>query len=179
MTKRAPISCWLIAALLGAVLLPTGATEASPLKPMKGAPSATEFVLPDLGGKTVRLSDFKGNVVLINFWATWCLPCAKEAPALERLWQTYRSRGFVILAVSLDRSSQEKVKAFVEEYRMTFPVLHDPDDLVSPGYLVFGLPTSVLITPNGRVAYRVVGEYDYDSPEMKQAVEQFLGGVAR
>lgn len=165
--------------LLAAVLLSAWSVEASLLKRVKGNVAATDFTLPNLNGKSVRLSDFKGKVVLLNFWATWCQTCVRERPILEHLYQTYRRRGLVILAVSIDRSRREKVKAFVEERRMSVPVLHDPDDRVSPDYWVMGVPTSVLITPNGWVAYRVVGEYDWGGPEVRQVIEQLLGEVAR
>jgi peroxiredoxin len=164
---------------LGIGLCAVGAADAFALKRMKGEPAASDFVLKDLDGKPFRLSDFRGKLVLLNFWATWCPTCARERPALERLYQTYRSRGFVILAVSIDRSRPENVKAFVKESRMSFPVLHDPDDRVSPDYWVQGIPTSVLVTPKGAVAYRVVGEYDWDGPEMRQVIEGLLPGVAR
>lgn len=179
MTERTHIFRWLMAVSLVTALLAAGFAEASALRRVKGEMAATDFALKDLDGKSIRLSDFKGKAVLLNFWATWCQTCVGERPALERLYRTYRSRGFVILAVSIDRSRPETVKAFVKESRMSFPVLHDPDDRVSPDYWVQGIPTSVLVTPKGAVAYRVVGQYDWDGPEMRQVIEGLLPRVVR
>ena len=155
------------------------AETTSPLKRVKGEVAAADFALRNLDGKSVRLSDFKGKVVLLNFWATWCPTCEKDRPAIERLHQAYRSRGFVVVAVSIDRSSTANVKRYVERHRLSFPHLHDPDDRVSPDYWVIGIPTSLLITRNGLVAYRVAGEYDWDGPEVRQVIERLLGESAR
>jgi peroxiredoxin len=180
MTKPALIFCLVSALFLLALWLSPGGAEAiSPLKQVKGEVVAGEFALPDLDGKSVRLSSFKGKVVLLNFWATWCSTCEKERPVIERLWQTYRSRGFVVLAVSVDRSSTATVRRYVERHGLSFLHLHDRDDRVSPDYWVMGIPTSVLITTEGLLAYRVVGEYDWNGPEVRQAIERLLKETAR
>ncbi len=157
-----------------------GATEAGlPLRKAKEPVPAPDFVLKDLNGRSARLSDFRGKVVLLNFWATWCPTCVGERAALERLWETHRPRGFVVLAVSIDRSSAAMVKSFVESHRLSFPVLHDRDDRVSPDYGVRGVPTSFLVTREGVIAYRVAGPYDWNGHEVRQAIEQLLNEPAQ
>lgn len=164
--------------LFAALLLASSpaAHAGASLSKMKETPPAADFVLKDLNGKSVRLSRFAGNVVLLNFWATWCQTCVGERPALERLWETYRQRGLVVLAVSIDRSSAAAVRSFVESHRLSVPVLHDRDDRVSPGYGVLGVPTSFLISRNGAVTYRVAGPHDWNGKETRQVIEQLLGG---
>ncbi len=171
-----------LALLLAAALFHAGfvqQTKAAPaMKPLRVSIPASDFALKDMKGKSVRLSDFRGKVVLLNFWATWCLPCRREMPSLERLYQSYRSRGLVVVAVSIDRASSAKVRAFAEEMDLSFPVLHDPDDLTSPRYGVIGIPYSFLISPAGRIVYRVAGEYAWDDRPAKAAVEYMLQGMS-
>lgn len=171
-----------LALLLAAALFHAGfvrLTEAAPaMKPLRVSIPAGDFALRDMKGKRVRLSDFRGKVVLLNFWATWCLPCRREMPSLERLYQSYRSRGLVVVAVSIDRASSATVRAFAEEMGLSFSVLHDPDDLTSPRYGVIGIPYSFLISPAGRIVYRVAGEYTWDDQPAKAAVEDMLKGMS-
>jgi thiol-disulfide isomerase/thioredoxin len=91
------------------------------------------MALPNLQGKTVRLTDLREKVVLINFWATWCDPCRAEMPSMHALYQDYRDKGFEILAISIDVQGKDVVAPFVDAYGLTFPILLDPD-----------LPTSTL-----------------------------------
>src|SRR5688500_6252056 len=91
---------------------------------------AVDFALPDLHGKTVRLSELRGRPVLVNFWATWCYPCRVEMPSMNALYQGYKDSGFVILAIASDARGAETVAPFVQEYGLTFPVLLDPHNSV-------------------------------------------------
>ncbi|GMQ86892.1 MAG: TlpA disulfide reductase family protein [Gammaproteobacteria bacterium] len=153
------------------------ATEARPraeLKVVKHPIPASDFYLRDLNSKLVRLSDFRGKVVLLNFWATWCPPCRKEMPSMQQLYQAYKDKGLEIVAVSVDTTSPGEVRAFVEELGLTFPVLHDRDSLVSRLYSNPGVPSSYLIDPQGKVAYRVLGEYDWFDENAINVVEKLL-----
>lgn len=158
------------------VLVATPAAAAKgELKPVKGAVVAGDFIAQDLRGKPTRFSELRGKVVLLNFWATWCLPCRKEIPAMEQLYQTYKDRGLVVLAVSQDQAPLATVRSFAEELKLGFPVWHDRDGLVGRQYSVPGVPTSYLIGRDGRIAYKVLGEYDWFSPEARATVESLLG----
>ena len=144
------------------------------LRPMKNPAPASAFMLRDLDGKLTSLADFEGKVVLLNFWATWCANCRSEMPAMERLYQSLRADGFEIVAISVDQVSTEKVKAFAEELKLTFPVLHDRDSIISNLYSNPGVPVSYLIDRQGRIVYRVLGEYDWYSPEARGTVKTLL-----
>jgi peroxiredoxin len=138
------------------------------------APFPVDFALPDLQGQTVRLSDQRGKVVLINFWATWCYPCRSEMPSMNALYQDYRDKGFEILAISSDVQGKDVVAPFVEEYRLTFPVLLDPRDIVGTRLGVQGIPTSYLLDKNGRIAGKEIGAKNWNSPVMRRRLAQLL-----
>ena len=116
------------------------------------------FTVKDIAGKDVRLSQYKGKVVLVNFWATWCVPCRVEIPALSALYRDYKDRGFVVLGVSVD-SEVSAVKPFARVMKMNYPVLigagrEDLSDAYGP---FVGFPTSVLVARDGAVCVRHVG----------------------
>ena len=165
----------LIALLLSVVGVATVTVSAGELRPLKNPTPASAFMLRDLDGKLTSLTDFEGKVVLLNFWATWCANCRKEMPAMERLYRSRRADGFEIVAISVDQVSTEKVKAFAEELKLTFPVLHDRDSIISNLYSNPGVPVSYLIDRQGRIVYRVLGEYDWYSPEARNTVQALLG----
>ena len=138
---------------------------------LKPAPT---FELPDINGKKVSLTDFKGKVVLINFWATWCGPCKAEMPSLNSLYSTFKNDGFVVLAVSID-TSEKPVKSFVSEKGIAFPVLMDPEkEVYFDDYAVFAMPTSFLIDRKGMIAEKFIGERVWDSQEIKDKVVSVL-----
>lgn len=139
---------------------------------------APDFSVPGLGVPLVRLRDFKGQVVLLNFWATWCPPCREEMPSMERLYRRFRSRGFTILALSIDSRGEEVVRPFVKSFGLTFPIGLDPKMSVSGEYRMAGLPTSVLIDDGGRIVAVAVGPRDWDSPAARQVIEKLLGDRA-
>ncbi|HEX9900201.1 MAG TPA: TlpA disulfide reductase family protein [Candidatus Methylomirabilis sp.] len=135
---------------------------------------APEFALADLMGSRVRLSDHRGHVVLVNFWATWCPPCRAEMPSMEKLYQAYRDRGLVILAISGDRAGTQVVESFVEELGLTFLIVLDPAGEVFAQYGVRGLPTSYLLDRRGRIVSAEAGARDWNSKAARQVVEALL-----
>ena len=137
-------------------------------------PFPVDFALPDLQGHIMRLSYRRGQVVLINFWATWCYPCRVEMPSMQAVYQDYREKGFDILAISIDVQGKEIVAPFVKEYGLTFPILLDPDNVVSTGLQVRGIPTSYLLDKWGRVAGVEIGAQDWNSNTMRRFLEQLL-----
>ncbi len=135
---------------------------------------APDFVLPELSGASTRLSDHRGKVVLVNFWATWCTPCRAEMPSMEKLYQAHRGRGLVILAISGDRTRRQVVESFVQELGLTFPILLDPGGEVFAQYSVPGLPTSYLLDRQGRIVSGEVGARDWSGAAARQVVEALL-----
>jgi len=144
-------------------------TLLSPKKP------ARDFSLPDLDGKPHKLSDYRGKVVLVNFWATWCPPCRREMPSMERLSQRLQDQPFVILAIN---QQEEADQVFVFTGQLdpapTFPILFDRDSTVSHAWGVLGLPTSFIVDKQGRVVYRAMGGREFDHPEIEQTIRALL-----
>ena len=134
---------------------------------------APDFVLKDLNGKTVSLATFKGKVVLLNFFATWCPPCRAEMPALNKLQHALKSRGLEVVSVSTDRSIND-IKDFLERHRVDFPILFDADRNIAKQYRVFSMPTTFLINRNGIIVEKFYGEYDWTEPETKGKIEKLL-----
>ena len=123
--------------------------------PAAGMPAA-EFTLTDLEGRQQSLSQYRGKVVLLNFWATWCKPCTTEMPAMQATFDKLRGKGFVVLAVN-ELEDDEKVRAHIREYKHTFPVLMDRENRVANLYGVYGLPVSVFIDEAGVVQAYIKG----------------------
>jgi len=136
--------------------LPFGGPTATPAPaPVLSAP-APEFALEDLTRTPVSLSGLRGQVVLINFWATWCAPCRIEMPALQRRYEQYQAQGFTVLAVDADEPSAD-VSAFARAYLLTFPVLLDPGLKVNDLYRVRGYPTSYFVDRAGFIRVVHIG----------------------
>ncbi len=137
-------------------------------------PPAPGFRLKNLQGDHSKLSDYHGKVVLLNFWATWCAPCRKEMPGMEKLWQTYRGQGLVILAVSTDSGGESRIRNFASRLGLTFPILLDADSQASDRYRVAGIPVSFLIDRQGRIVDRVLGSKEWASEPAFRQVEELL-----
>ncbi len=117
---------------------------------------ASDFTLQDLNGKNVKLSDYKGRVVLLDFWATWCPPCRASIPAIEKIHKAYKDKGLVVLAVSLDEGGWDAVKSFITEYGITYIVLKGTED-VAVNYMVRTIPMLLVLDKQGRISKRYLG----------------------
>jgi peroxiredoxin len=135
-----------------------------PPAPTVGQP-CPDFTLPDLRGTPFRLSDHRGKVVLINFWATWCPPCVEEMPSLERLHRALEEKGLVVLAPSVD-DSVEAIEAFREEHGLSFTVLHDRGADVSHAYQTFKYPETYVVDRNGILRWKFIGPRDWIAPDL-------------
>jgi peroxiredoxin len=113
---------------------------------------APDFTLKSRSGKNLRLSDYRGNVVLLNFWASWCGPCRQEMPLLEAMYKKYKKLGFVILGVNVEQDSS-KANAYLSDVSVSFPVLYDNNNTASKLYNVSAMPTTVIIDRNGNMRY--------------------------
>lgn len=148
------------------------------VRPEIGLP-APGFELQRLDGGTAGIADFKGRLVLLNFWATWCKPCREEMPALQSLWRRYRARGLTVLAVAADRGNRDGIADFVSRLHADFPVLLDPDGKVRIRYEVTGLPFTYIIGRDGRFIGRVVGARDWDGPRVRELIKALLTDAAQ
>jgi peroxiredoxin len=135
---------WVI--VQGGVIFPDNSSTNKP--PEVGQP-APDFSLADLAGETVQLSQFRGKVVFLNFWATWCVPCRDEMPLLQEFTQE-QGKDAVVVGVNLDEASSQ-VADFITQEQITFPILLDEDGIVASQYYIRGYPTTIVIDPNGRV----------------------------
>jgi peroxiredoxin len=149
---------------------PSGPTATPAPAPVVGAP-APDFVLSDLSGNLVKLSDLKGKAVLINFWATWCGPCRAEMPAIEDRYKTFKGSDFVVLAVNVDEPA-ELVQPYVGELGLTFPILLDTGGSITNLYRVLGFPTSFFVDRDGYIVVQHTG------PMFEKQIDDYLTKVS-
>ena len=123
--------------------------------------------------ETQRLSDLKGNVVFLNFWATWCGPCRVEMPSMEAIYNKYKEEGFEMLAVNC-MEKQEDVLPFMEDNKFSFPVALDDEGKVGTAYGIQAIPTTFLIDREGKIILRLVGSINWDTPEFHSAIELLI-----
>jgi len=157
----------LIALVVGLALISSPAV-AQVLKPWSGG-ATPPLVLSDLEGVKHRLADYRGKVVLVNFWATWCVPCRDEMPSIERLRATLEGKPFVVLAVNL-AEPESRIRKFLEAVPVRFPVLLDRDTQASKAWQARLLPVTYIVGPDGAIRYRYVGELDWSGPEARKAI---------
>jgi peroxiredoxin len=126
---------------------------------------APDFELTTLDGKKLKLSDYKGKKVILNFWATWCPPCKAEVPDMVKFYSSYKDKDIVILGVNLTQSEkdQRSVRDFVNSYGITYPVPLDMESTVAEVYRVTAIPTSYIIDTNGIISEKVVGPMDFEA----------------
>lgn len=139
------------------------------------AGTAPTFAGKLIDGSQVALSDYRGRVVLVNVWASWCLPCKQELPELARLHRKYERRGFLVLSVNTDTDAKDAVvREMVEELDLPFPVVRDSAMASAPAFAVDGYPTSLLLDRDGDPVWRRMGMILRDDPELVQAIEREL-----
>lgn len=148
--------------------------ERAGVAPSTQVREAPDFQLPDLAGHPVSLSDLSGNLVVLNFWATWCGPCIEEMPALERMAKRFAGRGLRVLAVSLDVGAPEEVAEFARGYGWNLPILLDPLSTVGDLYAVRVMPTTYLIGPDGTILGRSFGAREWDGADALALLETLL-----
>jgi cytochrome c biogenesis protein CcmG, thiol:disulfide interchange protein DsbE len=136
---------------------------------------APEYSGRTLDGETISLADLQGQVVVLNVWATWCGPCVREMPALERLHRAYEGRGVRVVGASIDRGgAASAIRRFLDTHDITFTILHDPDQIVTRQFRTLGVPETFLIGRDGKIAHRWFGEFDPMAPEAVEQVERVL-----
>ena len=139
----------------------------------KGA-AAPNFSLPGLDGKMITLADYKGKVVFLNIWATWCPPCVQEMPSMKKLYQELNGEGFEILAVSIDASGGEAVIPFMKKYGLSFPALLDTKSSIKSLYQTTGVPESFIIDKDGIIAEKIIGPREWASPDAIRLIRNLI-----
>lgn len=145
------------------------------LQPMKDQAPTPDFTLTAPDGKKISLKDYRGKVVLLNFWASWCTPCREEMPAMEKLYREYKAKNFVVLAVAVKDRRQDAVR-FAEELKLTYPIALDPDAKVGQLYGAWGLPATYLIGPKGEGLARGWGPADWYNQPARGLIRDLVDG---
>ena len=154
---------------------PAPTSVGAPPSPRQGF-SAPEFSLEALDGSVVTLSELRGQPVVVNLWASWCLPCQKEMPAFERAYEDYKDTGLLILGVNLTaQDSEATARAFVAEHGLTFPILLDRDGKAARAYQVMGLPSTYFVDRDGIIQSVVVGG-PLSEASIRSRIEDLLTG---
>ena len=144
------------------------------LRPYKGSPVPPPLKLTDLDGKVHDLADYKGKIVLVNFWASWCPPCVKEMPSMQRLKEKMAGKPFVILAVNMAEPEQEVRDFLATKVKVDFPILMDRDGAALKAWKVFVFPTSFVVGPDGKIRYGLYGELEWDTEEAIRVIQGLL-----
>jgi len=136
---------------------------------------APDFALKDMDDESYSFADYRGKVVLLNFWATWCPPCRREMPSMERLHQMLDSDVFKVIAIN-QMESPDHVFAYTGQLAVdpTFPILFDSDSSIANAYKVKGLPTTYLIDKQGMIRYRAIGGREFDHPDVVKLIKQLI-----
>lgn len=157
--------------LILCVFAPLGFTQ----QPGKGLtilpekPQAADFSLQDLDGGAHRLSDYRGRVVIVNFWATWCPPCRAEMPSMQRAWEQLEDEGILMFGIDVGED-EDTVFQFTANYPVEFPLLLDRDSKIIEQWPVNGLPTTFVVDTEGRIVYRAIGGREWDDPALLSLV---------
>jgi thiol-disulfide isomerase/thioredoxin len=155
------------------MLVSLSCAAAGQLEPYRGFAQTPALSLQDLGHKVHTLQDYRGQVVLVNFWASWCGPCVMEMPSLQRLQDAMAGKPFTLLAVNVEESSGTVWK-FAAKVQIRFPLLLDREGQTAYDWGIDIYPTSFLVDPQGRVQYVAYGPRNWDDPEMIQAIEKLI-----
>jgi peroxiredoxin len=159
--KFVPLARLIAVLIIGACFMPYTLAEEIQGK-------APDFTLKSQNGDNIKLSELRGKVILINFWASWCGPCRQEMPELDQLYQHYRSLGFTILGVNVEENS-DAAKSLLKDVRVTFPILFDNTNKVSDLYKVQGMPSTIIVDRDGNKRYRYIGyQHGYEQEYQKQ-----------
>lgn len=168
-----------VAVILVCLLTLPHAARAESLPPTMTAvpekPAAPDFALKDADRKLYRLSEQRGKVVLVNFWATWCPPCRREMPSMQRAWEALKNEKFVMFAVNVGEDEDTVFGfTFSTGVELKFPILLDRDALTVKAWPVIALPTSFIVDPQGRIVYRAVGGREWDDPALLERIRELI-----
>jgi peroxiredoxin len=169
---------WLVAGLIVALLAAgavVGLRLAPDIFPVEVGSRAPQFRAVDIAsGDTITLSSYRGKVVLLNIWATWCAPCRTEMPSIQRLRDNFPAESVAVVAVSIDEGGVEVVRAFRDELGLTFDILHDRTRSIERIYQTYGVPETFVIDQDGVIVKKLIGDHDWASPTNQDLIRRLL-----
>jgi peroxiredoxin len=180
--KKISVFLWLFLILVGTISSANGIDDLfSKLKiqSMKDKKKAPEFRLDGLSGRKVELKNFKGKIIFLTFWATWCGPCKEEMPSIEALYQRFKGQDFVVLTIAVDLEGAIPVEKFIAKNRYSFYVLIDSKSEILDLYRVEGIPMTFLIDKKGKIIGKALGPRDWKSPEAISLFHQLVENVEK
>ncbi len=140
------------------------------LSPMDGKP-LPNLTFTAMDGRKVSLASYKGKVLFVNLWATWCAPCREEMPSMQKLYEQMKGENFEMIAISIDKDGMKAVAPFVKELGLTFPVLLDVEQQAAGPFHITGVPETFLVSPEGTILHHLVGPANWDRPEIANALK--------
>lgn len=169
----------IVVLLLAGGLLAGVTLFADDLNPVAVGSRAPDFEARDLRGGAVRtIANYRGQVVLLNVWATWCEPCRIEMPSMEELYKAYGPRGLHIVAVSIDATAgEDSIRAYAKDLGLTFEILHDPTHEIEKAYQVTGYPESFVIDRSGIIRRKWISAADWNAPSSRALFDELLGSA--
>lgn len=169
----------IVVLLLAGGLLAGVTLFADDLNPVAVGSRAPDFKARDLRGGAVRtIANYRGQVVLLNVWATWCEPCRIEMPSMEELYKAYGPRGLHIVAVSIDATAgEDSIRAYAKDLGLTFEILHDPTHEIEKAYQVTGYPESFVIDRSGIIRRKWISAADWNAPSSRALFDELLGSA--
>ena len=185
MRKKNPWLPYAVAVMAAGLVVLLAWLNRDRLNPVMEGRDAPNFSAFDLQGSPKSLDDFGGKVLLVNIWATWCLPCREEMPSMQRLFQEVGDEGFDILAISIDAPLGESdafgraggdLESYADSLGLTFAVLHDPSGKVQQTFQTTGVPESFVIDRAGVIFKKVAGATAWDAPQNVELIQRLLGG---
>ena len=185
MPKKSTWIPYAVAAAAAAIVVLMAWVNRDRLNPVVPGSQAPGFTVLDSEGTERSFQDYRGKVVLVNIWATWCGPCKEEMPSMQRLWQAIASEDFEILAVSVDAPFGQRdafgraggdLWSFADSLGLTFPVLHDAEGTLQSTYQTTGVPESFLVGRDGIIKRKIAGATAWDAAQNIQIIQRLLGG---
>ncbi len=166
----------LVTALLAFLIAAVNKVELKPFEMEYPAEAfiAPSFDLPSLSGGSINIRDYRGKVVFINFWATWCATCKVEMPSMQKVYDQFKDQGLEMLTISVDKD-QTLIQPFMDEYKLTFPVLLDPEsDVAKKDYKTTGVPETFIVNKYGIIVHKAIGPRDWATDDAMAAFAQLV-----
>ncbi len=165
----------LLALVVPAVLVAACTGDAKRFRPLKQGDMAPMFAARTIANEPVELASYHGQTLVLNIWATWCVPCRREMPMLDSLQAAYRERGVAVVGVSVDGDGADRdVQSFIDEHHIGFRILRDPESRVTRAYQTRGVPETFLVDRNGRIAAHWIGGVDAATSGIRDSIDRVL-----